>query len=380
LTLALAETFTTHKPEPKDNCIMKLLSRHPWILSLLIILALAGWLGSGMLQAEESAEAEIADTAENIIPRVRVRQIAAQTVTRTLTLYGRSEPARSVEIRSQLDGHIAEVMVKRGQTVKQGQTLARLELYDRPQQLDHARALLAQRELEYQSSKSLNQKGYQGKAKLAQAKAELKQAEARLTQLQLEIENTRIKAPFSGIINERNIEAGNYISRGEKLATLLEMNPIIVRGDASQQDRPQLFDGQTALVRFSNGITRSGKLRYLSAMSSRQTNTFRIEVALQNSGNKILAGISAEIDIPLQQVQAIKISPALFSLDEKGVIGVKWVRDNHVQFTPIKVVKTEADGVWISGIEPNAHIITVGQAFVKAGDQVEALTQDEEKS
>ena len=103
-------------------------------------------------------------------------------------------------------------------------------------------------------------------------------------------------------------------------------------------------------------------------------------MALDNPDDEILAGLSAEIDIPLQQQLAIKISPALFSLDEEGVIGIKWVRDDIVQFTPIKIVKTEADGVWISGIDPAARIITVGQAFVKPGARVEAVNQSKEKS
>ncbi len=355
---------------------MKTLSRHPWILSLLIIVALAAWLASGMLSAQSTPTQESKSSkSHEIIPRVRVRSIAAKSVTRSLVLYGRSEPDRNVKIRPQLSGRLSAVLVKRGQRVSKGQVLAKIELYDRPQQLDAARAQLAQRQLEYQSSKSLSLKGYQGKAKLAQAKAALKLAQARVAQLELEIAYTRIRAPFDGVIDARQMEPGDYVSSGQKLATLLVLDPIIVRGDASQHDRASLHNGQTATVIFNNLAPKTGKLHYLSAQSNAKTNTFRIEVALDNPDYKILAGLSAKIELPLQTVKAIKISPALFSLNEDGVIGIKWVKHNIVEFTPIKIVKTEADGVWISGIAPNAHIITVGQAFVKKGDRVEAIDE-----
>ncbi len=366
---------------------MKTLTKNPWIYSLLIILALTAWMASGMLQAEstvnESSEdnstADVAKT-ETIIPRVRVRRIAPQPVTKSLTLYGVSEAARSLDIRPQLSGQIETVLVDRGETVKQGQILARIDVYDRPQQLEHARAELAQRELEYQSSKSLNQNGYQGKAALAEAQALLKQAEARVSKLQLDIERCQIRAPFSGIVSEKHMEPGLFVAMHDKLATLIETDPIIVRGDASQLDRLNIKPGQKADIRFNNGQQQAGRIRFVSAQANANTNTFRVEVELANPGQQMIAGMSAEISIPLQTETAIKISPALFSLNEAGDIGIKWVQQDVVEFTPIRIIKSESDGVWVSGIDPQASIITVGQAFVKKGDKVEPVPEKTAKT
>jgi len=72
-------------------------------------------------------------------------------------------------------------------------------------------------------------------------------------------------------------------------------------------------------------------------------------------------------------MSAIKISPALLALDEKGNIGVKSVKDSIVLFTPIEIIKSESDGIWLTGLGEEADIIVLGQGFVRAGDKVEAI-------
>ncbi len=353
--------------------MMKTLSKHPWIISLLLILALAGWLTTGMLQAEAAPEKEEAKKTVALIPKVRVRKISAQSITQTITLYGRTEPSRQVTLRSELSGRITKIYAKRGQKINKGDPVVQLDLNDRDKLLDSANARLAQHQLEFESSKSLSIKGYQGKAKLAQSQADLKQTEALVAQLKHEIKNTIIRAPFNGVIYDRSVEIGDYVTTGEQLAEIIDLNPIMIRGDVSQHDIQSIFQGQKALVSISdNDNKKTAIVHYISSMSNPQTNTFRIELSVNNPDLKILAGLTTEIEIPLKKVNAIKISPALFSLDENGIIGIKWVKDNTVHFTAITVVKTETDGVWISALDPDIKIITVGQAFVKKGDKVEA--------
>ncbi|MCV5899956.1 multidrug efflux RND transporter periplasmic adaptor subunit VmeJ, partial [Escherichia coli] len=82
------------------------------------------------------------------------------------------------------------------------------------------------------------------------------------------------------------------------------------------------------------------------------------------------AGISAEVQLPLNEVLAIKITAAMLALDEEGNLGVKILQDEHVKFVPIQLVKAEEDGVWLSGLGEQADIIVLGQGFVRDGDTV----------
>ncbi|MCP4078431.1 MAG: efflux RND transporter periplasmic adaptor subunit [Gammaproteobacteria bacterium] len=352
---------------------MKILSRYPWIISLFLILSLATWLATGLLQA--APEKNQPKPATTPVPKVRVQKISPQKVHQSIILYGRTEPSRSTVLRAELSGRITEIYATRGQRIKKNAPVMRLDLNDRDKQLIYVEARLAQHKLEFEGSKSLSLKGYQGKAQLAQSQADLKETEARIAQLKKEIKNTLLRAPFDGVIYDRTVELGDYITVGEQLADFIDLNPLIVRGNVSQQNIQSIYLKQKALVTFAGNIKKTGKVHYISSMSNTQTNTFRIEVSLDNPDLKILAGLTTEIEIPLKQIDAIKISPALFSLDENGVIGIKWVKHNTVQFSTIDVIKTEADGVWIKALDPDIKIITVGQAFVRKGDKVDAVLE-----
>lgn len=357
-----------------------MISKHPWIISVVVVLALTAWIASGSVgngDEKPKAEKESATATEKTktAVRVRVRQVEAQSITESLMIYGRTAPSRSVTLKAETQGKVAEILVQRGAAVTKGQDLVRLEMNDRTQQLEAAKAQLAERQLQWQGAQSLNTKGFQGKTDLAGAEADLKETQALIARLQTEIEHTMIKAPFDGVLQERLVEVGDYASIGDPIAMVADLNPIIVKGDLSQIDVTKVKAGDTAEIKLSDGTQIPGKVRYLASVADDATNTFRIEVEADNSKLSVVAGLTAEIQIPLIAVEAIKVSPSQLSLNEAGEIGIKWVKDGVVQFTPIQLAQSNSDGTWITGIGANASIITVGQAFVREGDKVEAVSE-----
>ncbi|OXE28934.1 efflux transporter periplasmic adaptor subunit, partial [Vibrio parahaemolyticus] len=95
-----------------------------------------------------------------------------------------------------------------------------------------------------------------------------------------------------------------------------------------------LKEGLQADVRTINGQHHLGTLRYIGRVSSVSTNTFPIEIEIDNRNSLIPAGISAEVQLPLNEVLAIKITAAMLALDEEGNLGVKTLQDEHVKFVP----------------------------------------------
>ena len=154
---------------------------------------------------------------------------------------------------------------------------------------------------------------------------------------------------------------------------IADLDPLIVRAHVTEQQISQLSVGQIAQVSLLNGQQAQGTLRYIASVGDDATNTFKIEVAIDNKNSRMLAGLSSELSIDLALMSAIKISPALLALDEQGNIGVKSVKDTIVQFTPIEIIKSDSDGIWLTGLGEQADIIVLGQGFVRAGDKVEAI-------
>ncbi len=347
------------------------LYRKPWIVAIIIIIVLAGWMLSGSQQSAESKPESKDVLAKEQSTLVRVQLSVAQSITKEIELHGRTEASRIANLRAETEGRVVAILVERGQLVEKGQVLVRLDMQDRAVQLAQAKALLKQRELEFQGAQKLSNQGYNAQTRLAEAQANLESAKVQVAQIELDISYTQIEAPFAGVFNDRDVEIGEYIGRGGKIGELLDMDPIIVRGDVPEQSVSQVFEGQTGLAKLITGEQFTGKVRYLSKLSNDATHTFRVELAIENAGGRIPVGVSSTVALKADQQLAHKVSSAILTLSESGALGLKVVdSDNMVVFKPIKVVKTEADGVWISGLEQQETIITLGQGFVRAGDEV----------
>lgn len=357
------------------------LSQRPYIIAAVISIALILWMASGPSAAEQQdalrAEAVTA-TAEQkkIKAQVKVETRHGQDIYKTIELYGRTEPDRVTTLKAEVRGKVIKVLAKRGSIVQKGQVIAQIAQNDLPSQLARSKALLKQREIEYQGALKLNEKGYQGRAHLAQAFADLEAVKSDILRLEIDIANTVIKAPFTGVLNTRYVEEGDYLASGDDIAMIADLDPLIVRAHVTEQQISQLSVGQAAQVSLLNGMKAEGNVRYIASVGDDATNTFKIEVAVDNSQGKYLAGLSSELTIALAQVSAIKVSPALLALDEQGNIGIKSVKNSFVEFTPINIVKSESDGVWLSGLGSQADLIVLGQGFVREGDKVEAIFSD----
>lgn len=369
----------------KSSLSLSWLAQRPYIIAAIISVALVLWMASGPSAAEQKVaiqakEAPNSADEKKVKAQVKVETRYGTNVNKTIELYGRTEPDRVTTLKAEVHGKIIEVLAKRGAQVTKGQAIAQIALNDLPSQLTRSQALLTQREVEYEGALKLNQKGYQGKVQLAQAFAALESVKSDIERLELDIANSLITAPFDGILNTRYVEVGDYVKSGDDIAIIADLDPLVVRAHVTEQQVARLAVGQLAEVRLLKGQKLQGKIRYIASVGADSTNTFKIEVEIANTptDNKaqLFAGLSSELTIALEELSAIKISPALLALDEQGNIGVKSVKDAIVQFTPIDIVKSESDGIWLTGLGDQADIIILGQGFVRAGDKVEAIFAD----
>lgn len=353
-------------------------TRQSPLIALVLALALAGWLLSGQFGDSTAAEPEPATTAAPEHPpmSVQVREFEARPMTREIVVSGRSEPARSVSLRAEAEGRVTELVAERGAVVEAGQVIARLDTRDREAQRAQARATVKQRRLEYDGARKLGQRGFQGETQVAQAAAALEAAQAQLKHIEVELAHTAIKAPFTGVLDERVVELGDYVGVGDPVARLIDLDPIVVSAQVSQQQLSQFHTGDSASARLLTGETIAGTIRYIASAADDATRTFKAELEAANPDQRIAAGLTAELRIPTETVQAHYLSPALLALGDEGELGVKTVAaDGTVEFNPVAIVQATPDGVWLTGLPERARVITVGQGFVHAGQQVRPVPE-----
>jgi len=359
-----------------------------YILAFAIALAVTGWLASPYLVGAEgtAGPAEGGPPATVMSPavpekapmRVQVRQSRAQTRINELVLTGQTEASREATIKAETAGRVIAVEAREGATVKEGDIILRLAMDDRKALLDEAKALLEQRQIEYTAASKLSSKGYQTQTRLAETKANLEAAQARLRRIEVDIARTVVRAPFDGVIETRAVEVGDYLGVGDPLAHIIDLDPLIAVSRVSEREIAGVAMDSEGTVRLITGDAVKGRVRYISSVASEGTRTFRVEMEIDNADNRLAAGLTAEVRLPVAAVEAHNMSPAALTLDDAGLIGVKIVDDgNIVRFLPVELVSDGADGVWITGLPTEAAIITVGQEFVLPGQRVTPVPEDE---
>jgi multidrug efflux system membrane fusion protein len=149
--------------------------------------------------------------------------------------------------------------------------------------------------------------------------------------------------------------------------------PFLAVGAVSEQDVGKLRIGDPASAALVTGQTVQGKVYFVATKADPTTRTFRVEVELPNSDARLRDGVSADIRIPVKQVEAMKISPGILVLNDNGVVGVRTVESGIVHFKPVNIVSDGPDGMWVSGLPTGTSVITVGQEFVAEGSRVKAV-------
>lgn len=346
-----------------------------------IALAIVVWLLSGQMAsgdpvrhqtlAESNAEA-LARTQDKAPTRVRARVMNATPQFQHVVLRGKTESKRVVEVRSETSGRVIERPVERGAYVTQGDLLCRLAMDDREAALAEARESLNQARIEYEGSLKLKQRGFQSDTAIAQTKARLAAAEAKLARSALEVSRTEIRAPFDGVVETIHQDVGDYVNVSAPCVTVVDADPMLLIGRVAEKDVHRLLLDQNATGLLSNGTTVTGPVTFIGQQSDPATRTYAVEIQIPNPERAIRSGITTEIRIPVAETMAQKVSPAVFTLDDAGHIGIRIVNaDYRVELHPVTIIREAPDGVWVSGLPNVATVITVGQELVVAGEMVE---------
>ncbi len=331
------------------------------------------WMLSGSNQESAQAITAPVGKGDDALFSVQVERFEGKTITPELIISGATAPSRQVTVLAETTGTVKAIHAREGELVKTGQLIIELDPRDKPQQLQEAQANLKQRKIEYEASRSLVERNLQQPTHLAESEARLAAAQARLKALEIELAATKITAPFTGVLESRQVELGAYVRNGDPIAQILDFNPFLIKGHVAEKDLLKLKVGHNAKGKTLDGKVHEGRIRYISSQSNKHSRTFAVELEIDNPEEHQADGLTADIRVPLNPVTATLITPALLSLNENGVLGAKYVTDQQVHFSPVQLVKTEPLGVWVSGLPNPADLIVVGQSFVSPGDKVKPV-------
>ena len=409
-----------------------------FIFALVILLfAIIAWRWT----ARTSTEAEDQNHAASSVIAVPAAVVPAQRkdITNTLTISGEFKPFQDVDVHAKVAGYIRKIYVDVGDHVRDGQTLAELEIpelvaqlsgadaavraasqqirraqgevqraqsthaaahaaYTRLKQAADARAgLVAQQEVDDAQAKDLGSEAQvaSAEAELDAAKQQLEVAQANQKQYSALASYTRIVAPFAGVVTSRYADTGALVAAGTSSSTqaiavvrLAQVSKLRLVLAIPESAAAQIRLGDTVKV-YVGALQRDfqGKVARFSASLDEQTRTMETEIDFENTNGRLLPGMYAEtkltlnakknvLTVPLEAVSRIGNVATVLALDANNAIEERHVTLGMEDSTNVEV---------LTGINEGERIVIGNRSQFRAGDRVrptavEAISGGAEKT
>jgi membrane fusion protein, multidrug efflux system len=339
-------------------------------------------------------------------PPVTVASPIAKKVALWDEYTGRFEAVEQVEVRARVSGFIEKVHFRDGQMIKQGDPLFSIDRRPYELTVDASRAevartkaqvALAENEVERAEGLTRNQTITvrdldTRKSNLSVAKAQQAAAEANLKAAQLNLDWTEVKAPISGRISNRRVDAGNLISGGQAganlLTTIVTLDPIYFVFDASEADyirytrlassgeRPSGRESANPVqVRLADEPEwkREGRMNFVDNQLNARSATIRGRAIFDNKDMFISPGTFGRMRLFGGEADALLVPDAVIVSDQTRKLVMTVGPENKVVPKPV-VLGPMVDGLRVirSGLQATDRVIINGIAspMVRPGGMV----------
>jgi multidrug efflux system membrane fusion protein len=351
------------------------------VISVLLLLAAGGWIALGELspaseQDPPTSETPVVEEPAPVVQRVNVKVANPETHQRQITLSCTTEADNSSVAVARGAGVIVKLNVHRGSLVRADDVVATLSDEGRVAAVKQAQAMLDQRRAEYDANKALIDKGNAPKNQLPALEAAVASAEAALSTAEALADRSIVRSPIGGVVDNVPVQVGQAVEGGTLIAEIVDPDPMLAVGAVSERERGYLDVGQSATMRFIDGKTVNGEISYVGLSANDATRTYPVEARMDNPGALIPDGVTCEMVVTTQPVQAAAVPRSALVFSDAGVLGVRVADDDsRARFMPISIIDDGRESVWVGGIDKPTRVITVGQDFVKDGDLVEAVSE-----
>lgn len=302
--------------------------------------------------------------------RVEVATIRAGSATVDMTLPGEVKGGRDAVLASGLGGIVERVRVDEGDTVQQGQILVQIDSETYAAQRDQVEAQLSLAVSDLQRIQQLGDLATGQQIEQAETQVAVLTAQKRGANAQLRQANVR--SPFSGIVGQISVEAGEYTGLGQAVARVVQLDPVVVDLSVADRDRSALQIGDMVQVRSSgSGDLHVGVISHVGPAADLRTRAFPVEITVDNPDGALLPGMIASVHVKTEVGQDSVVIPqdwVVTTLDGQGVfVDV----DNVARWQDVSLGAVVRDQVVVlEGLSVDDRIIMNGHRELADGDEL----------
>jgi membrane fusion protein, multidrug efflux system len=335
-----------------------------WIAIVLAVLLIAG------------CKKKAAGPPPMMAPRVIAVTAKAQRVAEVLSLVGSVTANEMVDVRSEVDGVVQEILFKEGQVVKKGQELVRLDESKLAASVAEGEANFQLSKANFDRAKGLFESKLIAQQEFDQARSSFESTRANLDLNKRMLKDARIYSPFEGVVGARSISPGQVIRKEAVLTTIVDIDPVKVEFNVPEKALGQVRTGQDIEVGVATypGRTFRGKVFFVSPYVDVTNRTALVKAEVPNPEGELKPGMFANLDLTVTVRENAVVIPevALTQTLDRGRAMIFVVdASTNAQLRPVTLGVRMAGMVEVEGVKVGERVIVEGTQKTVPGKPVQ---------
>ena len=356
-------------------------SRASWTPLVLTLLLLLPFAAGCAFESGVAGEPPTADTASpaaaDAIPVAALPMFRGR-IESVLRFSTNIEAENRVDVLSETERHVTDLMVEEGDSVRVGETLLLLEDEAQRTALRRVQSQLARSRLEYERQERLFEQDLISEQAYNQARYDMEQLELALEDSERELSYATVMAPISGVVTERLVNVGDHVETHAKLFEIVDFDSIVARVFVPERQLTGLFVGQPArvLAQSLDG-SHQASVERISPVVDPRSGT--VKVTLDIPGHQgLLPGMYVEVDLVAAVEEDALLAPKRALVYDQEQIFVFRVTEGaegpRAERLMVSILIESEDIVQLAGdLTEGQRLIVAGQAGLKDGARIRLL-------
>ena len=307
---------------------------------------------------------------------VEVAAARADTVRDEIAATGQIEAVQAIDLRPEVEGRIMAILIREGQEVEEGTPLVKV---DDAQLKAQVAQLEAQRDLAQQAlarAKELAQENASSAADLEKAEAEARSAQAQYDLQRIRLERTTVRAPFTGVVGQRYVSLGDYVTTSTKLVSLQTVNPQRASFEVPERFARTVHIGQRVSFRVAAipGRDFTGEVDFVDPVVQLPGRTILVKARVPNGQRLLQPGMFIEARLVTAVRPNAVVVPEEAVVPAEGSNAVWAVVDGKADRREVTLGVRKPGFVEVtSGVKAGEQVVVGGLALLAPGAPVRPL-------
>ena len=321
---------------------------------------------------------------------VQIGTVEERQIGREITLIGDVVSFTEGDVHTEVEGLVAEFVVKEGDFIKEGDLIAHLDssqlellLEEKIEDKKRARVLLEKEQHEFKRFKMLSKSSSVSPQTLEKEQSEAdssrfqhRMLDAAVRLLEDRLKKKNIRAPYNGYVVEEYVHKGMWVQAGGKIVKMVQVEPIYVEVPFPQKDlmKIQLKDSVNIKIDALGSETLRGKITAIIALGDTSSRTFPVKIQLDNPDHRLKPGMLAYATFSIGKKRKALVVPkdaVVITPDQKKMLYLV----NDGKAVPLPVTTGLASGHYIEvrgeNLKKGLKVVTVGNERLRPGQAVQ---------